>query len=249
MELLQKFSPFNLQQLEQIPLEKRVDIKYLISKNTAILLFNKLISQYSYCVLDVNNSRITQYNNVYFDTPEFQFYHDHHAGKLNRIKVRARSYSTSPTHYLEEKKRSNKNKVEKLRIPFEANQAYPFQELRGQSKYLKQFPFLEEKIKVAYQRVTIADSNFTEKATFDFHLTQSTNSQNCSYPDMVIAEIKQPHLSFKSTLIKELKELKCYPTSFSKYCSGVSLLYSEVKTNNFLPLHRFLNKNFHQKVI
>lgn len=244
MEILKNFNSFSLTQLEAIPLQKRIDIKFLIPKEKLFILFEEFSKKEKAKTLEINQTRITNYKNTYFDTPDFKFYNDHHSRRLNRVKIRVRSYSTSEKSYLEEKKRSNKDKVEKLRIPFLPGEPYPFEGLRAQSKVLHLTPFLEEKIQVNYSRITLANPDFSEKATFDLNLTQTNRNQSISYPDMVIAEVKQPKLSFQSDFLKALKALKCYPVSFSKYCSGVSMLYDNVRKNNFLPLHRYLHKNF-----
>lgn len=244
MNKVYQLPSFDLNKLEEIPLQRRVDIKFLIPKLKFDIFIQQLIETQSAHALEVNGSRVTEYINHYFDTPDFTFYHDHHARKLNRIKVRARSYSTTGIAYLEEKKRSNKDKVEKLRIPYQQENGYPFEALRKQSKYLHLYHNLEKTITISYSRITIASKYFKEKATFDFNLTHTANGKILTYGDMVIAEVKQPTISLRSDFMKILKDLKCYPISFSKYCSGISQLYPEVKKNNFLPLLRILNKEF-----
>lgn len=246
MEVLNNFKSFSLAELEAIPLQRRVDIKFLIPKEKLLYLFEEFSSKEKAFILEVKGNRITHYTNTYFDTPDFKFYNDHHSQKLNRLKVRSRGYSTSEKSYLEQKKRSNKDKVEKVRIPFLPNEPYPFKELRSKSKVLHTSPFLEEKINIKYSRITLANKDFSEKATFDLNLTQSALNQSIAYPEMVVAEVKQPKLTFQSDFLKALKALKYYPISFSKYCSGISMLYDDVRKNNFLPLHRFLHKNFNK---
>ncbi len=244
MKKVYQLPSFDLQKLEEIPLQRRVDIKFLIPKLKFDIFINQLFEAQAAHALEVNGNRVTNYSNQYFDTPDFAFYHDHHARKLNRIKIRARSYSTTGMAYLEEKMRTNKDKVEKLRIPYNQNEDFPFEELRKRSKYLHKYKNLNKTIDISYSRITIASKYFKEKATFDFNLTHTANGKTLTYGDMVIAEVKQPSISLRSDFMKLLKDLKCYPISFSKYCSGISQLYPEVKKNNFLPLLRILNKEF-----
>ena len=45
-------------------------------------------------LLDVDGVKYSDYLNVYFDTEDFNYYHSHHNGKLNRIGVRHRHYVT-----------------------------------------------------------------------------------------------------------------------------------------------------------
>jgi hypothetical protein len=80
----------DLQQLDEVSLLNRIDSKYLLNKNSLDLIL-PFISE-NYKVLEIGNNRIFTYENNYFDTQNLQFYHDHHNGYLNRIKVRSRKY-------------------------------------------------------------------------------------------------------------------------------------------------------------
>src|SRR5665647_502303 len=90
-----------------------------------------------YKVLEINSQREFRYSTVYFDTPDYKFFNQHQTGKMERDKVRLRTYETNSLTYLEVKHKTNKGRTVKSRI--RSNNISPLDDARAQH-------FLQEKI-------------------------------------------------------------------------------------------------------
>ena len=96
------FKKITLEEMNAVSLMKRTDTKYIVNVNFLAPILEDLQKEYQ--VLEIDNRRIMNYSSVYFDTPEFKFYFDHHNGKVNRTKIRQRKYVDSELTFLEIKK-------------------------------------------------------------------------------------------------------------------------------------------------
>ena len=101
---------------------------------------------------------------------------------------------------------------------------------------------LEEKIQIQYNRITLVNKNFRERITIDTNLNFSSPSDECSLNNLAIVEIKREENRQSSPLESNLKELGIHPFSISKYCLGISQLYSGVKKNLINIKIREINK-------
>ncbi len=70
----------------------------------------------SYRVLDVQGVRLNHYQTIYFDTPDFTLYQQHHNGFGSRYKVRARKYVESNLAFFEIKHKTNRERTVKSRL-------------------------------------------------------------------------------------------------------------------------------------
>ena len=61
-------------------------------------------------------------------------------------------------------------------------------------------------------------------------------------PHLAIIEVKQDSFSPQSDVARLLRRYSVRPTGFSKYCIGSSLLYPELKQNNFKSKLRLVEK-------
>ncbi len=112
--VLKTFTPITLAEMEGVELMDRTDTKYIfnISQLPGVL---ENLSQY-YKLLNVNGVNENKYKTLYFDTPDFQLYMDHHNGRTNRYKVRYRQYVDSGLVFFEIKNKNNKERTIKSRI-------------------------------------------------------------------------------------------------------------------------------------
>lgn len=85
------------------------------------------------------------------------------------------------------------------------------------------------KIFNTYNRITLVAPDFSERITLDFDLTYRHEEQCIRLPNVVIAEIKTEKKLRSSILSLLMHQMMIRPTSFSKYCIGISLLYDDVK--------------------
>jgi len=238
LHIANEFKGIDLQELAQVDFDARVDTKFMFPVNKLHDFLNALKGQV--CVLDMKGERQFHYKNLYFDYPNFEFFRQHHAGYLNRIKVRSRQYSDNGPFVFEIKKKTNKSKTEKRRIalPSFSDSKSDLTEHYLQDQLGIGFSDLTENVGINYSRFTMADIAMTEKFTLDINLEAIYNGKSHVFQDIVIAEIKQERFSNNSLFVRELKKLKIYPGSFSKYCAAVLLHRPDIKHNRFKPLLR-----------
>ena len=100
---------------------------------------------------------MSHYRTLYFDSPEFELFRRHHAGMLNRYKVRSREYVDSQLAFLEVKHKTNKGRTIKQRIQ---TSALADEIEKETAEFLQTaYPFnpanLEPKLWVEYDRITL----------------------------------------------------------------------------------------------
>jgi hypothetical protein len=101
---------------------------------------------------------------------------------------------------------------------------------------------IEKKLTNSFKRITLTNTDFTERITIDLGIQFSNGKLSMPLEDVVVIEVKQGKSNHFSNTIQVLKSLGIRPSSFSKYAIGVSLLYPEIKHNNFNPILRSINK-------
>jgi hypothetical protein len=235
IEILNGFQSHRLIDLDKANLMDRVDVKFMLPTAFLPSLLSQLQAHYS--VLEINQNRISQYYNQYFDTENMDFYQDHHNGKLNRFKVRQRTYLDTDTKFLEVKFKNNRKRTIKSRINCSDNaksdaSCHDFVcEKMGAS-----FNDLMVSQQSGYQRIALANEASAERLTLDFNLWyQLSNSKTKVTPSgFFIAELKQHKRSKLSPFFQLMSRNNIFPASFSKYCIGCALLYKNtLKTNQF----------------
>ena len=160
------------------------------SITTLLKVIHKL--SYHYRVLEIKGVRLSAYQSLYFDTDDFQFYHQHHNGKTNRNKVRYREYIDSNLSFLEVKRKNNKGKPSKKEFRFK-NKRNSFGEHKAFvdeaiGEKLELFPRHWNR----FQRVTFVHKRRKERLTIDVNFRfQDIKDTKIKLGDMVIAEVKQ----------------------------------------------------------
>ncbi|MDX1558520.1 MAG: polyphosphate polymerase domain-containing protein [Marinobacter sp.] len=227
----------------QARLMNRVDTKYLVPAHLLDACLRGLEDHYS--ILEIDGNRRFTYDTLYFDTPGRQLYLDHHNGKLNRFKLRVRHYRETGDSFLEVKKKSNRERTIKNRLPLTSrslgnDQVNPFLEEHLGLPVAGMLPALF----VGYHRMTLMSPRGTERITMDTELGfhSPDRRSGLSLPNVAVVEVKYDRKIPCSPLLERLGQLGCRPLQFSKYCIGTSLLFGhECKTNRFKPLLRRLH--------
>lgn len=213
----------------------RVDVKFMLPMAFLPALLKQLQTHYS--VLEINQNRISRYYNQYFDTANMDFYQDHHNGKLNRFKVRQRTYLDTDTKFLEVKFKNNRKRTIKSRVICSDNAKSDASCHDLVNKEMgASFDDLIVSQQSGYQRIALANEASAERLTLDFNLWyQLSNSKNKVAPSgFFIAELKQHKRSKLSPFFQLMSKNNIFPASFSKYCIGCALLYKHtLKTNQF----------------
>lgn len=241
--ILQHYTPITLAEMDAVKLMDRTDTKFVFAAAQLPTILEQLKEEFR--VLEVEGNRQSRYETLYFDTPDFQFYHRHQTKKLNRYKVRARKYVESDIQFLEIKFKNSKGRTIKERIKTtEINQFF--------EAHQKEAEFIENKtgvtseriqpvVWVNYNRITLVNNNHSERLTIDVGLQMHWENKAVDYSFLVIAELKQGK-AMRSTFSHIMKALHIREGGFSKYCIGVASLYPELKQNNFKPKFHYINK-------
>jgi hypothetical protein len=240
-KILEIFEPITLDEMNGVKLLDRMDKKFTFSffKLEDIL---KEASKF-YRILVVNDLRYAHYETRYYDTPGFEMYIKHHNNKLNRNKVRFRTYLDSGIHFFEVKFKTNKGRTIKKRVSRDVDDY----SINGNAEELlkKGTPYpasaLQEAIRVFYTRITLVSNDLKERLTIDLDLHFDHNGIQAGYPGMVIAEVKQDK-SGNSPFIEIMKEKRIIDVSISKYCLGIASTVPNIKTNNFKIKINYVNK-------
>ncbi|WP_418358720.1 polyphosphate polymerase domain-containing protein [Shewanella basaltis] len=235
--LLSRFDSHSLDDLTHANLQDRVDSKFILP--LAYLPTLLLAARDHYSVLKINGKCTSNYFNQYFDTHEMSFYKDHHNGKLNRFKVRKRTYLDTQTQYLEVKFKNNHKRTIKSRIRCHNNE----QSALNNQGFIQQhlgydFAQLCVSQQGGYERIALANEALPERLTIDFNLWyQSSQGQDrIDLTGFFIVELKQLKHSKNSPFYQLMPQHYFAPTAFSKYCIGCILLHQQtIKYNRFKP--------------
>jgi hypothetical protein len=240
--VLGQFDRIGLADLTRVALLDRVDTKYVFG--TGELRAALRGTQGKYQVLEIDRVRLNYYHTIYFDTPDFSLYHQHHNGLATRYKVRERRYVDSDLSFLEVKHKTNQGRTIKSRLQI-LEMETDLDRLVGD--FIDTHTPLDErdlepKLCNDYLRMTLVSKHRTDRLTIDTNLSFGWRDIGVSLPGVVIAEVKQERFSYQSDFIRQMRQLGIQPTSFSKYCVGASLLYDGLKSNNFKQHIRLLGK-------
>jgi len=247
-QLLTPFDAIGLDGIQDAALLDRVDTKYIMGLDQLMSIL-PLVTQ-DYAALTIHDHRVHAYQTLYFDTRAFRFYNQHHNGIASRYKVRERRYVGTDTAFLEIKHRTNQQRTIKSRLPI-PNLVTRLDEQMIDFALTHASPdsdFLEPKLWNEYMRVTLVSKDEPERVTLDLDLSYHWKDQCAELPGIIIVEVKQARRSQPSAFIRQMRRLGIRSTSYSKYAAGVYSLYDGVKTNNFKPQMRHIDK-ITQKVL
>lgn len=226
------FEPISLQEMDSVALLNRMDTKFVLS--TAQLLTTLQNIRQDYRILTINHQKVHHYQTLYFDTEDFALYHGHVTERAQVYKVRSREYLDTKLSYLEVKHKNQKKRTEKSRLPIPCDSKELDQQMQ---MFLRQWlPFsgqnLEPKLWNTFRRITLVSKSDLERLTIDLDLCFFNEHQVLHLDGIAIAEVKQDQLSRGSAFVTEMRRQGIRQTGFSKYCFGVSQLYSTVKKNS-----------------
>ncbi len=231
--ILSTFDPVRLDQIESQKLLNRVDTKFLFDAAYLPNLLEEVQSDYS--ILEINKTTIQPYLTLYFDTPKFDNYFDHHNGKRPRFKIRMRKYLNSGDTFLEIKEKDNKNRTMKSRLEILdiTSKLHPEHYQFISDIYRPGFVPLKPVIWNRYSRLTLVNKNSLERVTIDLNYNAFNQNGFISWNKFAIAEIKQEKRALNSKFYQAVKSRYFKPVKFSKYCVSMALLTPQLKANKF----------------
>lgn len=245
-KILNTYDPISLAEMDDVKLLDRIDKKYVFHASRLREILSKLLD--SYFVLTIADKRWSHYETRYYDTENMEMYLSHHSGKLNRLKIRLRNYTDSGCSFFEIKAKTNKGRTIKHRVSV-TDPNDPFTEkseslLKRKTCYIQDQ--LLEVIQVNYNRITLVNKNYSERVTLDTGLGYIFDKQTCSFPELVIAEVKQDRNS-SSPFISLMQASHFHPKSLSKYCLGIASMNHTIKNNRFKPHLLYVKKLCNQQ--
>lgn len=237
-ELAARFDPISLESLGGATLLEREDSRFMLPSGLVPPLLERLAGRYR--ILEVGGSRAGGYLTRYFDTPDLAFYRAHHAGRRPRFKVRIRAYRGSDPAYLEVKRKTNRNRTIKTRVPLAWEEGTP-ERVRREAllRGVGALPSatLESSLFAEFTRFTLVGAGAPERVTVDLDLGFARDGRTLELPGLAIVEIKQDRHG-RAFAREALRELGVREGSLSKYCLGIASLEPGAKRNRFLPALR-----------
>ena len=231
-DILNSFESITLKEMDKAKLMDRTDTKFTFSSDNLLKVLEEVKGNYK--VLEIENCRMSTYQTLYYDTSDLSLYLKHHNGKLNRYKIRHRTYVESKIGFLEIKFKNNKGRTIKERIK---KADVPTQWSEDTSDFiLSKTPFSPEtlvpNIWVNYKRITLVNNANAERVTIDTDLEFINKNFTKKMDNLVIAEVKQDKRA-GSAFLEAMRKFRIREGSMSKYCLGVALTNEQVKKNNF----------------
>lgn len=230
LDCLKWFAPISLDQLNSsVSFLERVDVKYLVHASELQDIISRL--QNDFYVLSIQDNTIFDYDNVYMDTKEYEFYYQHQDGHSPRTKVRTRHYINSDLMFFEFKQKEKKV-TRKFRYQGESkyhgkmnNEAMRFYSGVYQSLYsAPPTHIIFPSVGTRYQRFTLCSKKNDERLTIDFNIQlidhRHSKKDIIKLKNLVIIESKSHGSNGVSHQV--MKELGIdIADSCSKYCLGM----------------------------
>lgn len=240
-EILKQFSPTVLSRIGDARLMDRRDTKFIFAQEKLAEVLHSLSG--SYDVLEINGCRTLPYETIYFDTPDFYHFRQHHSKRLNRSKIRIRRYLETNNAFLEVKHKNNHARTTKKRVEVEGGRdciderSTGFLEKNAPLTYLS----LEQKLRVRFFRITLVNKLDPERVTIDIGLNYLHQGMKHHYERLIIAEAKRDS-RIRSPFLQVMKKSGIRRFSISKYCLGIMTLHGPIRHNNFKPKIRYIKK-------
>ncbi len=243
--ILDGYNTISLDDMSSIRLMNRIDSKYLANEDQLLRLLE--LAKDDYMVQEINGVRQSEYRTQYLDDRFNTMYLNHHNGRLTRQKVRIRTYVDTSDYFFEVKLKNNHGRTKKKRIHLTGADTY-VQE--GADRFLEEnamlsIPLCDMTPKVAnhFKRITLVNNARTERLTIDrqlsFHNAETGLDRNMD--NLVVIEVKRDGNTF-SPIQDLLRELRIFPSGFSKYCIGMALTTPGIKRNLFNEKIRKIEK-------
>lgn len=236
------FEHIRLDEMDRVKLMNRTDTKYWFRTSDLQLILDAVKNDYF--ILCIDGKTQMPYTTTYFDTDKNEMFANHHRGKLNRFKIRKRSYVNSGISFLEIKFKSNKGRTIKKRIPTELDNG---QLGKHESGFIQSIaPYhagnLHPSLLNKFERITLVNRNFKERCTIDLNLQFEGAGKEVELTNLVIVEIKSEGHSSLSQLALALRDNRIKASGFSKYCVGRTVTDHGLKRNAFKKKIRNIEK-------
>lgn len=240
-DLIQRFDPISLAEMDGVKLQDRVDTKYVVGMDRLGEVWQAMLPHYR--LLEVDGVRGTRYRSLYFDTPDLQHYQDHHNKRTFRVKVRYREYLGSGLTFLEVKRKTGRGRTDKKRL---AVQSIPEHLSAEHAAFVARASKRVEDLRPTmwnhFTRYTFVNRHKPERLTMDIALRYSDATGEHELGGVVVAELKQERADPTSPFVRIMRKRNIRPSGMSKYCVGMLMLEKPVKHNAFKPVLLMLQR-------
>ncbi len=234
---LAQLAPITLAQMDAVALLDRTDTKYLLRAADLPELLAALAPAYR--VLEIAGARLSAYETIYFDTPDFALYRRHHAGRRQRCKVRGRRYVATNRCFFEVKVKAGPGRTHKERVETRelASTVSPALAARlAEWQVALPANALRPAVTNDFVRITLVGQRQPERVTLDLDLRFGAGGRTAALPGLLVAEVKVAGRPHASACVQLMRARHIQPAGFSKYCIGAALLYPELPRNHFKPV-------------
>jgi hypothetical protein len=228
-------------------LQTRVDRKYVLSTDAAASVLAQLDPQTR--ILEIDGARASNYESVYFDTPELLSYRMAAHGRRRRFKLRTRAYIDTHEAYLEMKTRGARGTTVKDRLPYEIEhrdaltrdgREYADTALDGIGIENPEGLYLVPTLVTRYRRSTLFLPGSQSRATVDTSLSwEGDDGRTLDLPRLAIIETKSG--SRTSEVDRLLWSHGHRPATISKFGTGLAALRDDLPSNKWA---RVLRRHF-----
>ena len=253
--VLDRMTPIGLDDMKAVRLMNRVDQKYMASADCLEELLGRIAD--GYFVQHIEGNALAPYRTLYFDTAALAMYTMHHNQKLNRQKLRVRTYRSTDTTFFEIKNKDNKKKTRKVRIPIDValfDHALEVPEVRD--FILSNTPYttpaasatgpnvLRPCLENRFERITLVDRGMSERVTIDRGITfhNRATGADADISRLLVIEVKHEVGAPTSDIERALHAMHILPRRMSKYCIGTALTDASAKSNRFKEKLLFIEK-------
>jgi len=247
MSALDQMTPIGLDDMKAVRLMNRVDQKYMASADQLEELLARVAD--GYYVQHIAGNPLAPYRTLYFDTPDLAMYTMHHNQKLNRQKLRVRTYRSTDTTFFEIKNKDNKKKTRKVRIPIDVSMFDRVAEVPEVRDFVEKntpysFKALNEYLENRFERITLVDRGMSERVTIDRGITFHNRATgiDADISRLLVIEVKHEVGAPMSAIEQALHEMHILPRRMSKYCIGTALTDPSAKRNRFKPKLLYIEK-------
>jgi len=228
-------------------LQTRVDRKYILRADDAEKVLENLDATTR--VLEIDGQRASNYESVYFDTPELLSYRMAATGRRRRFKLRTRSYVDTAESYLEMKTRGARGTTVKDRLPYlmddrdsltRDGREYADAALDGIGITHPEDLYLVPTLVTRYRRATLFLPGSQSRTTIDTNLSWETDDGRVlRLPRSVIIETKSG--SRTSEVDRLLWSHGHRPATISKFGTGLAAMRHDLPSNKWA---RVLRRHF-----
>lgn len=244
---LNGMTPVGLDDMKAVRLMNRMDQKYMAS----IAQLEQLLMHIAdgYYVQHIEGNPLAPYRTLYFDTDDLRMYTMHHNKKLNRQKLRVRTYRSTETTFFEIKNKDNKKKTSKVRIPISVQQFNSCLDVPDVARFVNEntpYPVstLHQCLENSFERITLVDKAMTERVTIDSNIRFHNRATgiDADISKLLVIEVKHEAGAPVSDIERALHAMHILPRRMSKYCIGTALTDPTAKRNRFKPKLLYIDK-------